>query len=384
MLSKTAQIVEKQKEAAKLLGRPQHPWRLVRVGARQRLAWALLGSILVLGITAISPPAARVDEGLFLPEQITAPFDKERVLRSLVRIKSHVYFAFTVYDSPREAELARAATQKIFLPEGLTIWPVVLDKFFLDRLRADPGLRLLPVYYEIAQAFENASSFPRQAFVPLEGAAAGFFISPDGYFLTSYHVVREEIEAADRTEGGDHPLPCRYISAEIPLVEGGRVVGYQPLRNVQLIRHVSAEESRLGLDAALLKAEVQSPAFLELDLNGVVADMPVWVFGFPIRTQRDVRQRTSLGYADADGSVRLSQGKVRQLINEYTFTSTADGLSGNSGGPTLNQHGRVVGLVQGVYPEREASRRAVVFSGGLSHVDIRAIVKRLNPEWVRR
>lgn len=387
MFSKTAEraeIAETQRKKSKSPLRPQRPWWFVWFGARRRLAWALLGIILLLGVTPINHLAALVDEGLFLPEQVTVPFDKERILKSLVRIKSHVYFAITVYNAPREAEAARLAAQKVFLPEGITIWPIVLDKFFLDRLRTDPGLRLLPVYYEIARAFENVDSFPSQRFVPLEGAATGFFISPDGYFLTSYHVVREEIEAAGRTDGGYQPLACRYVSFEMPIIEGGRVVSYQPLRNVQLIRHVSAEESKLGLDAALLKAEMESPAYLELDLNGIIADMPVWVFGFPIRTQRDAQQRTSLGYADADGGLRISQGKIQQLVNEYNFTSTADGLSGSSGAPTINQQGRVVGLVQNVSPEKEASRRAVVFAGGLIHVDIRAIVKRLNPEWVKR
>lgn len=344
------------------------------------LGWTLTGVILTLGVTPISRPAPLVEEGLFRPEQITVPFDKERALKSIVRIKSHVYFAITVYNNPQEAAAARPAAQKVFLPEGITIWPIVLDKSFLDRLRIDSGLRLLPAYYEIAQAFENVTTFPSQKFVPLEGAATGFFISPDGYFLTSYHVVREEIEAAGRTEGGDQPMTCRYVSFEIPIVEKGQVVGYQPLKNVQLVRHVSAGESKAGLDAALLKADIQSPAFLDLDLNGVIADMPVWALGFPIRTQRDAKRRTSLGYADADGSVRISQGKIQQLVNKYNFTSTADGFSGSSGGPTLNQQGRVVGLVQDVYPEKEVERRAVVFSGGLIHADIRAILKRLRRE----
>lgn len=344
------------------------------------VGWFLIGLSLTVGVAPIGRPAALVEEGLFLPDQVKLPFDKERALKSIVRIRSHVYFAITVYNHPRDAEAARSAAHKVFLPGGITIWPVVLDKSFLDRLRIDPGLRLLPLFYEIARAFENVTTFPSQKFVPLEGAATGFFISPDGYILTSYHVVREEIEAAGRTEGGDQPLPCRYLSFEVPIVEKGQIVGYRPLKNVQLIRHVSAGESKAGRDAALLKADIESPAYLELDSGGVTADEPVWVIGFPIRTQRDAQRRTSLGYPNADGSLRIAQGKIGQVVNEYNFTSTADGLSGSSGAPTLNQQGRVVGLVQNVYPEKEANRRAVVFAGGLIHVDIRAILKRLKLE----
>jgi S1-C subfamily serine protease len=346
------------------------------------LGWIVVAIILTMGVAPSGRPATWMDEGLFLPERVTVPFDKERALKSIVRIRAHVYFAITAYDNPQEAAAARPTLRKVFLPEGITIWPIMVDKSLLDRLRIDAGLRLLPAYYEIARAFENLTSFPSQKIVPLEGAATGFFISPDGYFLTSYHVVREEIEAADRTEGADQPLLCRYLSFEIPVVEKGRIVGYRPLNPVQLIRNVSAGEAKTGMGAALLKADIQSPAFLDVDLNGVIADLPVWTIGFPIRTQRDANRRASLGYGDADGGLRIAQGKIQQLINEYNFTSTVDGLSGSSGGPILNQHGRVVGLVQDVYPDKEANRRAVVFSGGMVHVDIRAVMKRLRPEAV--
>lgn len=346
--------------------------------------WLRLAIVLAL-VIGVMPPASSIafmEEGLFTPEQISLPFDEERALKAMVRIKSRVYFAISVYDSTRQAEAARAIVHKVFLPEGITIWPVVVDKGFLERLRMDPGLRLLPMFYEIATAFEGVTVFPQQRYVPLQGAATGFFISADGYFLTTYHVMREEIEAAGRTAGSRDPITCRYVSFEIPVIERGAIVGYRPLENVQLVRHVSARESKAGLDAALLKADIESPAYLDVHLGGVQADEPIWVIGFPIRTQRDQQRRAHIGYPDADGSLRITRGKVWQQLNETNFTSTADGLSGCSGAPTLDEEGRVVGIVQNVYPKKEASRRAVVFSGGLVHVDIRAVVRRLELEAV--
>lgn len=346
--------------------------------------WLRLAITLVLVIEAILPvpSVASMEEGLFTPEHISLPFDKERALKAMIRIKSHVYFAISVYDTARQAEAARAIAHKVFLPEGITIWPVVVDRGFLERLQMDPGLRLLPMFYEIATAFKGVTVFPQQRYVPLQGAAAGFFISADGYFLTTYHVMREEIEAAGRTAGSRQPITCRYVSFEIPVIERGTIVGYRPLENVQLVRHVSARESKAGLDAALLKADIESPAYLDIHLGGIQADEPIWVIGFPIRTHRDRQRRTHIGYLDADGSLRISRGKIWQQLNETNFTSTADGLSGCSGAPTLDEEGRVVGIVQNVYPKKEAGRRAVVFSGGLVHVDIRAVIERLELEAV--
>ncbi|MCS6804446.1 MAG: serine protease [Acidobacteriota bacterium] len=356
----------------------RHLWQRLAVAVWARRLWPFGIAIVFVVVPASPDLAAPRDEGLFRPEQISVPFDKEHALRCLVRIRARTYFVITVYNTAQDVAAARLSAQKVYLAEpGITLWPIALDRTFLDRLQADVGLRLLPAYYEIARAFENVTKFPSQRIVPLEGAASGFFISPDGHFLTSYHVMREEIEAAGQREGGAQPLACRYTSFEIPVVENGRIVGYRPLENVQLVRHTLAEELKSGLDAVLLKADIQSPAYFDIDLNGVLPDMPVWTLGFPIRTRRDPQRLRVMNYADADGSVRIAYGRIQQLIGEVNFSSNVDGFSGSSGGPTLNQHGRVVGLVRGVYPEREESRRGVVFMGGQLHVDIRAVVKRL-------
>jgi hypothetical protein len=158
-------------------------------------------------------------EGFFTLEQIELPFDRERVLKSLVRIRPHIYFVATVFARKEEAEVFRPAHPKTFLAEGVTLWHVVLTTAELEMIQSNLGLRLKPGVFEIARAFEGVTAFPAQRIVRLEGAAVGFFISADGLFLTNYHVMREEIEAAGRTAGSRESLPCRYTSFEVPIVK---------------------------------------------------------------------------------------------------------------------------------------------------------------------
>jgi S1-C subfamily serine protease len=342
------------------------------------ISLTLILVIVLIGLAVgVARPAALVEEGLFLPEQISVPFDKERALKSIVRIRSHIYFAITAVNTTQEAARLQSDASKTYLPEGITVWPLAVEKSFLDYLRINTGLRLRPAYYEMAKAFENVETFPSQKVVSLEGAATGFFISRDGYFLTTYHVVREEIEAAGRTDGGVEPLACRYLSFEVPVVTQGQIVGYRPLNNVQLVRNLSAKARDEGYDVVLLKADIESPAYLELAPGSPTADESVWTIGFPIRTERDAERRRTVGYADADGTLRITKGSVSEFINDHNFVSTADGLSGMSGAPTVNQQGRVVGIVLDVYPKSEENRRAVVFQGGMLHLTIGAAVIRL-------
>jgi S1-C subfamily serine protease len=64
-----------------------------------------------------------------------------------------------------------------------------------------------------------------------------------------------------------------------------------------------------------------------------------------VRTQRSAERLQAVGYADADGSLRVSYGRVMELPSDHTFVSDSDGFSGNSGSPTLNREGEVLGYM---------------------------------------
>lgn len=321
-------------------------------------------------------------EGLYRPDQLAVPFSHERVLHSLVRIRTRLYFAVTLFATEAEAVSFRTSLelplgyQKVALAEGVILWYLVLSLADLRAIRTHPGQQLMPAFYEALQALADAPEPPAQRIVPFEGQGTGFFIAADGRILTNYHVAREEIDPAGRAEGALSYQPCRYLTCDTLIVEGERVAGYQALLEVGLLANLSADDWRAGWDAALLQAPGQHPFLTP------AADLPaigdeVWSYGFPMRSRRPETQREALGYEDADHSLRVSHGQVTGWLTDHTFVADLDGLSGSSGGPVLNQHGEVVGLVRDVYPKEEATNRPLRFRGGMVCVAVQPALARL-------
>ena len=53
---------------------------------------------------------------------------------------------------------------------------------------------------------------------------------------------------------------------------------------------------------------------------------------------------TSIGYTDADGTLRVSAGQVTATEPPNYFTTDLDGSMGNSGSPVFNADGLVIGM----------------------------------------
>jgi len=136
-------------------------------------------------------------------------------------------------------------------------------------------------------------------------SGSGFIIQADGFILTNYHVI----------EG----------SSLIAVVVAGR----QPVE----ARVVSTDSSR---ELALLKIPLTNLPTLPIGSSQSVQVLdPITILGYPL---------TDLLGAD----VSASDGKVNALREEGPeplFQIDANVNPGNSGGPLLNNHGEVVGIV---------------------------------------
>ena len=95
-----------------------------------------------------------------------------------------------------------------------------------------------------------------------------------------------------------------------------------------------------------------------------------------MRTHRDPEQLQKIGYEDADGSLRVSVGKIIE-VKDHNFVSDADSFSGNSDSPSVSRTGELLGYVWNMYPDEEASRRATVFHGGTIYITASVICRKL-------
>lgn len=161
---------------------------------------------------------------------------------------------------------------------------------------------------ERAAAERTASAAPRPQASrkrELEGAGTGFFIAPDTV-VTNFHVVSS----------------CSDLRLRKGGVDGGAV----------RVRAVSR-----GDDLAVLHAEKPGKNFLKLRVGAPIkAAEPVLVFGYPLAEALSSAGNTTLGNVTALAGIRDD--------SRYIQISAAV-QPGNSGGPAVDEAGRLMGVV---------------------------------------
>lgn len=319
-------------------------------------------------------------EGLYRPSEISLPEKVREALTGVVKIKPKIRFRVTLFASAEETAAARAhPPEKEFLPEGGTIWPVVLDWQTLQALRHHPTASLQPGFYELCAALEGleAKSFPCTLLTkPLAGSATGFAIGHcDGELLiaTCYHVARDVIERFKRTDGVYAPTPVRALDLIIEVSEDGshRSDSYREVQPIFLVMNASQADWQQGKDWAVFKVPGDIPIrVLERAPGAPEVGETLWAAGFPCRTRRPPERLKALNYQDANDELRISFGEVVEVKGTppAEILVDLDGVSGNSGSPVFNNQGKVVGILRDTtYREGEIDLRVRQY-GGLAQV----------------
>lgn len=142
---------------------------------------------------------------------------------------------------------------------------------------------------------------------------SGFFISKDGYIVTNNHVI------ADCVDPKNEGFTRLYIRlAEDPDTKiPAKVVGYDSV-----------------LDLALIKAEVNAPYVFELGSSSAldVGDK-VYAIGSPLGLDRTL----------TSGIISAKDRKLFTVGNAFQIDAAVN--SGNSGGPLIDEQGRVQAIV---------------------------------------
>jgi serine protease Do len=144
------------------------------------------------------------------------------------------------------------------------------------------------------------------------GLGSGFFIHPDGYFVTNFHVTEGETK----------------ISIEVYHQKGGQLErrSYKDVRIVAMNKFA---------DLSLLKVEDKdAPRFKAVvlgDSDSLAQGDRVFAIGSPLGLERTV----------TEGIVSTTS---RQVGGDLFLQTTAQINPGNSGGPLFNTRGAVIGV----------------------------------------
>lgn len=142
---------------------------------------------------------------------------------------------------------------------------------------------------------------------------SGFFIDPNGYLITNYHVIQSEVDPSYEGYSRVTVKPAGDPDTRYP----AKVVGWDPL-----------------LDLALLKAEMTPPrVFVLAPSPAPPQGAAIYALGSPLGLESTI----TAGIVSATGRKVLQWGDVIQIDAPLN--------PGNSGGPLLDAAGNVRGVV---------------------------------------
>lgn len=206
--------------------------------------------------------------------------------------------------TPTEKHEKALAVPKPVSTEGVTNW-VEVQQNVKDT-----------VVQVFAQVFEFNWLEPYKAPEQGEGTGSGFFINEQGDFLTNFHVINQAVN----------------VQVQIPSLGQERldveIVGVSPERDLALMRLTQASIERV-------KEVLGTVPYLHLgDSDQVRRGQDILALGYP------------LGQEHLKSTQGIISGveRVKILANQLCLQMTAPLNPGNSGGPSLNASGEVVGV----------------------------------------
>jgi len=174
------------------------------------------------------------------------------------------------------------------------------------------------------------------------GFGSGFFVHPNGYVLTNWHVVADQIEA--RLYGEKREIKTKVLSLEVVINSG------LPNERVIPAKVVARDRSR---DLALLHVPVQPSAWVAIT-SPPQAELaqPIWLVGYPLGNMLSsgLEDGSMTSEEIPNPSVSINRGMVTSLRRNTDGKLRALQIDapvnpGNSGGPLFDHQGRVIGVV---------------------------------------
>jgi S1-C subfamily serine protease len=209
------------------------------------------------------------------------------------------------------------------------------------------------------------------------GSGSGFVVNPDGYILTNGHVVAptrdipslqrdlrrngaisalvrhfpiEELRALYRDDELDTYLQAIATSGRL---EKMRIINEVELSNGEkmpfTVQQYTPSLSERGSDLALLRIGRRNLPALKLgDSEAVGVGESIWSVGYPAVASSTDEIIGGWLSRDSDLEATFNPGMItaikRNVVNAPVFQSNVAIYRGNSGGPTVNREGEVIGV----------------------------------------
>ncbi len=215
--------------------------------------------------------------------------------------------------------------------------------------------------------------------IPNYGSGSGFFINPDGYLVTNGHVVDTYVKYTNDKDAyarkvvndfiiqkiimefkqtrGREPTQyeinaelTRFMSSQDPQIVNHDAINYVVLSNSETLRFevkkFSPSIPEGGKDIAVLKVERDNcPVIMLGDSSKLALQQKVFTIGFPAVV--DPQRFPLLGRENTLKS-SITGGAISALKTDFKGMSViqhdAATSPGNSGGPTVDSKGRVIGV----------------------------------------
>ena len=288
-------------------------------------------------------------EGFFHPGQLQiSGLTPDAPCAAMVRILPRILL---VLDIAETAEDARRQARNEPLPDGSECWYRFFTPGDLSSI-GDAEFAMGMVCHEFGKAVKSGAAFP--VTVPLDGGGSGFAIDASGHVLTNHHLVTSEVVKYGRGAGAiGEEVPCMSLRVQVAQQDAVGGWRWRDANRVWLVsnppaarvfEHVEGGAAQLREDTALLRVEPSPSGHFRPAARPVELQECLWMAGFPLRSARGRASLERIGYADADGSLRVSSGRVLALDPQGYFISDIDGSMGNSGSPVFNATGGVVGM----------------------------------------
>jgi hypothetical protein len=196
---------------------------------------------------------------------------------------------------------------------------------------------------------------------------SGFFISPDGYLVTNAHVVEGTYEGEDKARAAafkdfvqalwrDQHLDQQPQARQQEIFDSIRIGDMTPLTDVQLtdgshlaytVEAFGTTDQHVGKDVAVIKVATQNAPTLAIEGSAVHLGQHLYAIGFP-----GAGDFAFTGSDDGDTKpiiASLTDGRVsavdKRAASGVPVIQVSIPIShGNSGGPVLDEDGKVVGL----------------------------------------